>query len=666
VSTSTSFVSFPGTTSGSVSVTANGSWSATTDQSWLKLSPSSGSHSGTVTLTVDRAGLQPGSYAGTVLVQSGTASKAVTVFMRFASVSGNITGPSGQILPQSVAASQSTSAGPAFVPGQVLVKVSSAFLAVQGLAPQSAAGRLAPQSVTPQAVRSAAATIAQAHGLSVASLIAPGSTWAVVDTRGQGVAQAVSALLSDARVAAAQPNYLLQLSSGAQPAKTAAVTPQAAPTDPLFADQWDMGLLGMPGVWDTLTGSSDVVVGVVDTGVMRLHPDLQANVPYIGYDFVLNQAGATTPASDGEYHGTHVAGTIGAVADNGVGVAGMNSHVSILPVRVCEAAGCPTAATLRGIYYAAGLPVYDGNNVLVTPPTQARVINLSLGASVPWGVADAVAAAAGNGTVVVAAAGNDGTNCTNPPQFNTGTSPSTVDYPAAYPDTIAVGSVDYDRGIDQIAASCFSNEGAPSDGQGVTVAAPGGFLFDSGTAVAPPIGMFTGGWAGLGVVSTWWDNSSAPGAPTYASLVGTSMATPHVVGLVALMLAENPALTPTQVKLALEQTASGGGSYDPYVGFGMIAPSQAIDLARNSATAKASDFVVRLMQGGTLVEQARADAGGDFTLANVPAGSYTVEAGNDANGNGVLGDVGEFYGQTTVTVDSTGDVSGTGLNVQLQ
>ena len=553
------------------------------------------------------------------------------------------------------------------MPGQVLVKVSSAFLAVQGLAPQSVGGRLAPQSVTPQAVRSAAATIAQAHGLSVQSLIAPGSSWTVVDTRGQAVPQAVSALLSDARVAAAQPNYLLQLSSAAFPAATSGIAPQAVPSDPLFADQWDMTVLGMPGVWDTLTGSSDVVVGVVDSGVMVSHPDLQANAPYIGYDFVLNQAGATTPASDGEYHGTHVAGTIGAVADNGVGVAGMNSHVSILPVRVCDATGCPTAATLRGIEYAAGLPVYDGNNVLVTPPAQARVINLSLGASVPWGIADAVAAAAGNGTVVVAAAGNDGTNCTNPPQYDTGRSPSLVGYPAANPDTIAVGSADYDRGgAGSWAVSCFSDAGAPNGGQGVTVVAPGGFLFDNGTPVAPPVGMFSGGWAGLGVVSTWWDNSSLPGSPTYASLVGTSMATPHVVGLVALMLAENPALTPTQVKLALEQTATGPASYDTYVGYGMVAPSSAIDLARNSATARASDFVVRLMQGGTLVEQARADAGGDFTLANVPSGSYTLEAGNDANGNGALGDVGEFYGQTAVTVDSSGDVTGTGLNVQLQ
>ena len=135
----------------------------------------------------------------------------------------------------------------------------------------------------------------------------------------------------------------------------------------------------MPATWDTDTGSSDVVVAVVDSGVMRSHPDLQANVPYAGYDFVLNQAGATTPVSDGAYHGTHVAGTIGAAAGNGAGVAGVNWHVSILPVRVCDATGCGTAATMRGIEYAAGLSVYDGNGALVTPPAQARVINLSLG-----------------------------------------------------------------------------------------------------------------------------------------------------------------------------------------------------------------------------------------------------------------------------------------------
>ena len=663
------YVSFDGTSSATVSVTANGSWTAQTDQSWLSLSPSSGSGNATLTLTVNRTGLTPGDYAASVLLKGADPLETVTVYMRFAQVSGNITGPTGQILPQSVNAAPAVAPGAKYAPGQVLAKVSAGYLATQGASPQSLGGRITPQSITPQAVQSAAATIAKAHGLSVQSFIAPGSPWAVLSTNGKGVAQAVTALRGDGRVAAAQPNYLVHASSASVPVKTAGVTAQAVPTDPLYQYQWDMSLLGMSNAWDTDIGSSDVVVAVVDSGVMGSHPDLQANVPYAGYDFVLDQAGATTPASDGEYHGTHVAGTIGAVTGNATGIAGMNWHVSILPVRVLSSSGGTVDGVARGIKYAAGLPVYNANNVLITPPTQARVINLSLGASAPsLLIDDAIAQATGNGTVVVAAAGNDpkNTNCTNPPSFNAGVSPDPVAYPAAYPTTIAVGSIDYDEGTGNFAATCFSDNGAPtSDSQGVTVVAPGGFLFNNGTVVGLPSGMPSpGNWAGLGIVSTWWNSST--NTNSYASLVGTSMAAPHVAGLAALMLAENPKLTPTQVKLMLEQTAYGGSSSNQYLGYGLILPTNAINDARNSATANASDFVVELLQGGTLVEQARADAGGNFTLANVPAGTYTVEAGNDANHNGVLGDVGEFYGTTTVTVGSGGDVTGVGLNVQLQ
>lgn len=667
------YVSFDGTSSATVSITANGSWTAQTDQSWLSLGPSSGSGNATLTLTVNRSGLTPGDYAASVLLKGADPLEAVTVYMRFAQVSGNITGPTGQILPQGVSAAPAVAPGAKYAPGQVLVKVSAGYLAVQGAAPQALGGRITPQSITPQAVQSAAASIAQAHGLSVQSFIAPGSPWAVLSTNGQGVAQAVTALRGDGRVAAAQPNYVVHASAASMPVKTAGITPQAVPTDPLYQYQWDMSLLGMSNAWDTDTGSSDVVVAVVDSGVMSSHPDLQANVPYAGYDFVLNQAGATTPVSDGIYHGTHVAGTIGAVAGNGSGIAGMNWHVSILPVRVLQNNGSGTAVgtsvdIARGIEYAAGLSVYNGNNVLVTPPVQARVINLSLGGSAPSPLEDdAVAAATGNGTVVVAATGNDTTNCTSPLQYATNTSPSAVGYPAAYPTTIAVGSVDYDEGAGTFAVSCFSDSGAPAtDSQGVTVVAPGGWLFNNGTPVPPVPGIpDETGWGALGVVSTYWDSTS--NTATYAADEGTSMAAPHVAGLAALMLAENPKLTPTQVKLILENTAYGSNSANQkYFGYGLILPTNAINDARNSATANASDFIVELLQGGTLVEQARADTGGNFTLTNVPAGTYTVEAGNDANHNGVLGDVGEFYGQTTVTVGSGGDVTGVGLNVQLQ
>ncbi len=617
-------------------------------------------------MTVDRSGLKAGSYAGNVLVQSGTASAVVTVFMRFADVSGNITGPAGQILPQSAGASKAVSPGASYVPGQVLMKVDRGFLAVQGLTVQSLVGRITPQALTPQAVQSAAVTIAQAHGLSVKSLIAPASPWVVLGTNGQAVPEVASELRSDARVGVVQPNYLLQLSSLSLPVKTAGISAQSLPSDPLFKYQWDMSMLGMPSAWDVVTGSKAVVVAVVDSGVMSSHPDLRANIPYAGYDFVLNQPGAVTPLSDGEYHGTHVAGIIGAVGDNGIGTAGMNWRVSILPVRVCDANGCPIAAVTRGIEYAAGLTVYNGNGILITPPAQARVINLSLGAAKPDpAIENAVALAAGNGTVVVAASGNDVTNCPNPPTYAVQDSPSAVDYPAAYPEAIAVGSVDYDEGTNTFAASCFSNGGTPTGGQGVSVAAPGGFLFNNDNAVPLP-GDVVGesGWAALGVVSTWWDNTT--NSATYASLVGTSMATPHVSGLAALMLAENPGLTPTNVKLILENTAIETGGFNNYLGYGLISPLAAINEARSYVTAKASDFIVQLVQGGAVVEQTHADAGGDFTLINVPLGTYTVVAGNYAISGVLAKVVGKFYGQVEVTVGGRGDVSGVGLNVKLQ
>lgn len=663
VSTDTTYLSFPGTSTATFTLTASSVWHASTDQSWLSVSPASGSGNATLTATVDRSSLAPGTYAATITVRSGAASADVTVMMRFAQVSGNITGPSGQILPQSVAGATAPAAP--YVPGEVLLKVDPAYVASLALTPRTP-GAVHLQAVEPQAIASAAVTVAQAHGFRVRSRIAPDSPWVVLDTRGVAVPQALEALAADTRVAAAQPNTVLHPSALSVPSPTgASIAPQATPSDPYFGYQWDMQVLGMPSVWDVDTGSTDVVVAVVDTGVMASHPDVQANVAYAGYDFVLNQPGATTPVSDGDYHGTHVAGTIGAIANNGIGVVGMAWHVKILPVRVCTKAGCALDDVIRGIEYAAGLSVYDGNGTLVAPPARAGVMNLSLGGSTGSSAEqDALSLAAGNGTTIVAAAGNDGTNCSYPVQFGTQTSPSLVSYPAAYPQTIAVGSVDYDQGIGWVAASCFSDGGAPSGGQGVTVSAPGGFLFDGNTPVSIPSGITDeSGSSALGIVSTWWASGSTP---SYASLVGTSMAAPHVVGLVALMLAQNPSLTPDQIKLTLANTAIGTGSYDDYLGYGMISAGDAVSAARGSVTANASDFRVQLWQGGTLVAQTQANAAGDYTLTDVPAGSYTVIAGNDANANGSLGDPGEFYGQAIVTVTDAGDKTGVGVDVTLQ
>lgn len=676
VALSTDYLDLAGTTSTTFDVTANGPWTATPSESWLSLSPASGTGSATVAVTVDRSSLDPGRYLGTVLVKGGMGSAAMAVFMRFAEVSGNVTGPTGQILPAArVQSTQESASAASYVPGQVLVKVAPGYLAAraasvlgaEGASNLAAAGLRtgklvgsAPAAYSAQAVRSATEAITAAHALTVASLIAPGSPWSVVDTNGRPVPEVVAELSKDPRVASVELNLLLSTSAlhaAVRPGAAAAST-AVTPNDENYLAQWDMTLLGMEDVWGTVTGSGDVVVAVVDSGVMTNHPDLQPNAPYAGYDFVLNKPGAQTPVSDGTYHGTHVAGTIGAVGNDGEGVTGMNWQLSLLPARVCDKTGCALADIVRALQYTAGFAVYDGNDVEVTPPAQAKVINLSLGSPAATQIEeDAIALATGNGTNVVVASGNDATTCTNPPSYNQSESHSSIQYPAAYAGVIAVGSVDYDLGDDTFAASCFSDGGSR-----LWVAAPGGWLFDDGIPVG--LGPFpdAAGWGALAIVSTYWDAGSDQ--PTYVSDVGTSMAAPHVAGLVALMLAENPSLTPTEVKLILANTAIGTGSHDDFLGYGLVAPADAIAAARSAVTANASDFYVLLLQSSTVVGQARADAGGNFVLEGVPAGNYTLEAGNDLDHDGVLGEYGEFFGSTTVTVDGSGDVTGVGLDVQ--
>lgn len=659
LSVNATYLAFPGTTTGVVAVTATGPWTATTDQTWLQLSPSSGSGTGNLELTVDRSGLQPGSYAGSVLVSEGDQHAVISVYMRFPRVSGNITGPTLSGLATSVGTAALASPPASHVRHEVLMEVDPGYLQLRA-AGGVQGGRLSAQQVTPADVRDAAGRIAGDHGMRVTGLLAPNLPWVVVSTGGLSAQQAARALRADRRVAAAQLNDIVPLSTVRSLTSGPRVQTQATPSDPYYSDQWDMSMLGMPSAWSTTTGSASVLVAVVDSGVMESHPDLSANIAYPGYDFVLDTPGATTPLSDGSYHGTHVAGIVGAVGNNGKGIAGTNWTVGILPVRVCDINGCTLSNLIRGIEYAAGMSVYNSNGTLVTPPRQANVMNLSLGAAVTTPAEEAgIEAAAAAGTTIVAAAGNDSTNCTAPPQYGMQTSPSGVSFPAAYPAAIAVGSVDYDEGAGTYAASCFSNTGPQ-----LAVAAPGGWLFNNSKPVPPPSGFADlSKYGAFGILSTYWD--AASNSATYALDEGTSMAAPHVAGVAALMDAVNPELTPVLVKLILENT-TGTSTFDPALGWGLVDPSSAISFAQSNAAAQATGFIVRLEQGGTVLQQVHADPGGSFRFTGVPAGTYTVVGGNDPNHDGILGEPGEFYGTTTVTVSDTGDVTGQGLNARLQ
>lgn len=305
----------------------------------------------------------------------------------------------------------------------------------------------------------------------------------------------------------------------------------ATPTDPLYASQWHYfeptGGLNLPGAWNLSTGAG-VVVAVIDTGV-RPHVDLAANL-LSGYDFVSSgtssndgdgrDANATDPG-DGcngvpsSWHGTHVAGTIAAVTNNGEGGAGVAYDAKILPVRVLGCGGGYFSDIADGVLWASGNAVGG----LAAPNQPAKVLNLSLGgrSSCPTTMQNAINQARAKGAVVVVAAGNSNQD-------------ASLHTPANCAGVVTVAAIG--RGG---ARAPYSNYGAKID-----VAAPGG---NQATGVAN------------GVLSTLNDGYSTPGNDSYAYYQGTSMAAPHVAGVAALMLARNPALTPTEVEALLKSTA---------------------------------------------------------------------------------------------------------------
>jgi serine protease len=323
--------------------------------------------------------------------------------------------------------------------------------------------------------------------------------------------QRVRELAADPRVEYAEPNYLYG--------------PLLVPNDELFELQWNHSLINLPEAWDHTVGSDDIVVAVLDTGVVE-HPDLRDRL-VAGFDFISDVGNAndgdridpdpTDPGDDprgqsSSFHGTHVAGTVGASTDNGRGVAGVTWQARIMPLRVLGVDGAANGDIAQAIRYAAGLP----NSSDTVPERSARVINLSLGGpDFSRTVRDAVDAARARGVVVVAAAGND----------NSGR-PS---YPAALDGVLSVAAVDATS-----SRAPYSNFGDTID-----VAAPGGNtrLDSNGDDYVD------------GVLSTLADDT---GRFDYVFLQGTSMASPHVAGVVALMLAVNPDLTPGDVDLLIE------------------------------------------------------------------------------------------------------------------
>lgn len=310
---------------------------------------------------------------------------------------------------------------------------------------------------------------------------------------------------------------------------------QLAPRDPLYAKQWAyrdaVGAARFDEAWNTTTGSTNTVIAVVDTGY-RPHPDLAAQL-LPGYDFLTDpvtandgdgrDADASDPgdwvtaeeswACDGtdrfvgnsSWHGTHVAGTIGAVANNEIGGVGGVWHVRIVPVRALGKCGGPASDIIDGMRWAVGLPV-PGIPANAHP---AQIVNVSLGTSQPCSRAmqAAIDDVIAQGASVVAAAGNGGVE---------------VGEPASCRGPIAVAAIDADgnKGV-------FSNSGERID-----IGAPG-----------------------VDIHSTSNEGLTAPSEDTYRSQNGTSMAAPHVSAAVSLMLAQDRLLTPQAIREKVRATA---------------------------------------------------------------------------------------------------------------
>ena len=343
-----------------------------------------------------------------------------------------------------------------------------------------------------------------------------GEGFYAVSAPGAGVADVLGWAATTPAVAYVEPDFT--------------ITPRVFPRDASFGSLWGLHNTGQSGgrvdadidapeAWRTTTGSRGVVIAVIDSGVDYTHPDLAANAwrnpgeiagdgidndgngfvdDVFGWDFRNNDA----DPMDDNGHGTHVAGTIGAVGDNGTGVVGVNWQVSIMSLKFLSSSGSgSTSGAIAAVNYATRMKRDFGVNVVATNNSWG-------GGGFSTALRDAIAAGGRENILFVAAAGNDGTD-----------NDATPHYPSSYTDTAVISVAASDRS-NRLAS--FSNVGAAS----VDLAAPGASIL-----------------------------STLPGN-AYGSYSGTSMAAPHVAGVVGLLAAARPGATAAEIRSAILSTTT--------------------------------------------------------------------------------------------------------------
>jgi thermitase len=413
----------------------------------------------------------------------------------------------------------------------------------------------------------------------------------------------LAAYRASGKVVFAEPNYIARATL-------------ASPTDPSFGTQWAFPKIKAVDGWGIFPGSyattGGAVVAVVDTGIDATHPDLSGRVDTADGAGCVNTANACSngnSSKDDNGHGTHVAGIVGASTNNGVGVAGTAFSSPIIPVKVLDASGSGSyAAIINGITWAAN--------------HGARVVSLSLGGTgYSQSLCDAVTNAIAHNVLVVAAAGNNGS--------------SQAFYPAACPGAVGVAATDSNDG-----SASFSNFGAPD----VFISAPG-----------------------VSIYSTCVATTSNCGNSAYATMSGTSMATPFVSGLAALLFGQNTGRTPADVKTILRTSADHVGNVtygnDPaglctgcwhnWYGYGRINVFRALGGTTTPAPPPVAAALSSVAVSPPSVTGGNSSTGTVTLSAGAPSGGAVVSLASSNSSAAVPSSVTVAPGATTATFSIT-------------
>lgn len=548
-----------------ITLNTEGPWHVVSSSSWVGVDPSSGDGPTRVSISIDTAELEPNAYTGGF-----TVSQSLTGQETFVPVSFSFPKLRGSAVMGPAPSNSSTPLASQALP-QIRGSLLVAFHEPELNGPRPATS-----------FRSMAKEVVEARpGMTVRRTL-PGLSIAVVDA--EDMRRASRSIAQDPRVRYVEPDHVLR--------------PLAL--DAYRSLQWSHDVLRVDEAWTAGDDGTGAIVAVIDAGFDREHPDLLNNVAGT-FDFVSGTE-SLTARPNCQTHGEHVAGIV-AAESNTQGVAGIAADAGLLLLNVGSgeptSLECPlmTSDIIEALDWVTG----DGSG------PRADIVNMSLGGSHSLSLAEAIERAYRAGVTLVAAAGNSAS--------------SSVLYPAAYPEVIAVSATGR---ADEIAT--YSTTGPE-----VFVSAPGGNGEDY-------------------ILSTVHDYEGETVKYDYGYMQGTSMASPAAAAVAALVLSVDPSLTPVEVAGLLADTSEdlGNTGRDVDFGYGRVDAYAAVTRALDNI-ANPSGYLLR--SGGEewavpVVEQ--------FVVDRFVGGTLLLVVGSDDDWDGVLGETGEYYGSWTGPVEFTG------------